>query len=543
MPTVAQAIAATLHAAGVRHVFGLPGGETVELLDALRLQGIAFVLVHHEASAVFMADAYARITGTVGVCLTTLGPGATNAMLGVAHAHLDRAPVLIFTAQKPDALLPDYTHQVLDLHALFAPITKASIKLDAITAASGVSRAIRLAQEGRPGPVHLQISNEDAALPTADSMSALFQPDHIPAPSLNAVEQARGLLAAARRPLIVAGLGLEPQRPYLSLREFAETLQAPVVVTPKAKGALPDSHPLAAGTVGLTRSDPVYALLDEADCILALGFDVVELVKPWQTHAPVIWLAPWPNHDPVIPAAVELVGDLNGLLQQLADIAPDFRTSGSESSWGATRVAAFRAALAAPLPTPAPGRLLPQTVLAGLRAALPDDALLAVDVGSHKILSSLTWPTLAPNRFLVSNGLSSMGFGLPAALGAALALPNRPVVCLTGDAGFAMVMGELGVMARLALPVLVVVLNDGAIDLIRSQQVRAGKPVYGTEFSSPRFDQIAAAYGLAAQRVSDLPALDRAIAAMPAARRPALLEVMIDPVSYPTTPSPTHMPV
>lgn len=542
MPTVAQAIAATLHAAGVRHVFGLPGGETVELLDTLRLRGIEFILVHHEASAVFMADAYARLTGTVGVCLTTLGPGAANAVVGVAHAHLDRAPVLIFTAQKPDMLLPDYTHQVLDLHTLFRPITKASIKLNAITAASGVSRAIRLAQEGRPGPVHLQISNEDAALSTADSMAAFFLPDHTPLSNLAAVEQARGLLAAARRPLIVAGLGLEPQQPYLSLRELAETLQAPVVVTPKAKGALPDSHPLAAGTLGLTRTDPVYALLNEADCILALGFDVVELVKPWQTHAPVIWLAPWPNHDPVIPAAVELVGDLNGLLQQLADIAPAIEP-GSEASWGTARVAAFRAALATPLPTPAPGRLLPQTVLASLRAALPGDTLLAVDVGSHKILSSLTWPTLAPNRFLVSNGLSSMGFGLPAALGAALALPNRPVICLTGDAGLAMSMGELGVMARLALPVLVVVLNDGAIDLIRSQQVRAGKAIYGTEFPSPRFDQIAAAHGLAAQRISDLPALDRAIADIPAAGRPALLEVMIDPISYPTTPPPTHTPV
>ncbi|RIK47444.1 MAG: hypothetical protein DCC57_14425, partial [Chloroflexi bacterium] len=148
MPTVAQAIAATLHAAGVRYVFGLPGGETVELLDALRRQGLEFVLVHNESSALLL-------TGTVGVCLTTLGPGAANAMAGVAHAHLDRVPLLVFTAQKPDALLPDYTHQVLDLHALFAPITKASIKLNATCASSGVAEALRLAQEGRPGPVHL----------------------------------------------------------------------------------------------------------------------------------------------------------------------------------------------------------------------------------------------------------------------------------------------------------------------------------------------------------------------------------------------------
>lgn len=531
MPSVAQAVAATLHTAGVRYVFGLPGGETVELIDALRLQGLEFVLVHNESSALFMADAYARLTGTVGVCLTTLGPGATNAVVGVAHAHLDRTPLLIFTAQKPDALLPGYTHQVLDLHAIFAPITKASIKLGARCAAGGVAHALRLAQEGRPGPVHLQLSNEDAALATTDSHAPLFMPEP-PAPvSTEALARARDLLAAAQRPLIIAGLGLEPQRPYASLRELAETLNAPVVVTPKAKGALPDDHPLAAGTVGLTRTDPVYTLLDEADCILALGFDVVELVKPWQTRAPTLWLAPWPNRDPVIPAAVELVGDLNAILDQLADVAP-----AAVQDWGAPRVAAYRASLAAPLPEPAPGRLLPQTVLDTLRRHLPAGTPLSVDVGSHKILSSLDWPALAPNRFLLSNGLSSMGYGLPAALGAALALPNQMAVCVTGDAGFAMVMGELGVVARRNLPLLILVFNDGAIDLIRAQQVRAGKPVYGTEFPAPRFDQIAAAYGIAAQRITDQTALDQAIGQALATQQPTLLEIMLDPISYPTTP-------
>lgn len=534
MTTVAQAIAATLHAAGVRYVFGLPGGETVELLEALRLQGLEFVLVHNESSALFMADAYARLTGTVGVCLTTLGPGATNAVVGMAHAHLDRAPILLFTAQKPDALLPDYTHQVLDLHAIFAPITKASVKLNATRAASAVAEAIRLAQAGRPGPVHLQISNEDAALPTSDDQASLDSPEPPSSPDSSDLGHARDLLARARRPLILAGLGLEPQQPYISLRELAETLHAPVVVTPKAKGALPDSHPLAAGTVGLTQTDPVYALLDEADCILAVGFDVVELVKPWQSDAPLIWLAPWPNQDPVIPAAVELVGDLSASLNRLADLTPI-----ADPEWGASRVAAFHASLAAPLPTAVPDRLLPQTVLDTLRGHLPSDALLAVDVGSHKILSSLTWPMLAPNRFLLSNGLSSMGYGLPAAIGAALALPNRPTVCLSGDAGFAMVMGELGVLARLQLPVIVLVLNDGAIDLIRSQQLRARKPVYGTEFPAPRFDQIAAAYGLSSRRITTRAALDDAIAQALATLQPTVLEIMLDPISYPTTPRPS----
>ena len=285
-----------LWAAGIDTVFGLPGGETVELLDALRRRAIRFVLAHDESAAAFMAEAWARVTGVPGVCLTTLGPGAANAVAGVAHAYLDRAPLLLITAQKPDALLPDYTHQVLDLHALFRPITKASIPLNADNVLTAVPRALHLAQEGRPGPVHLQLSNEDAAAPVAERSPSTpaFAPARSPDSASwdEALARAGELLTHAAKPLILAGLGLEPQRPYAALRALAEAMQAPVVVTPKAKGGLPDDHPLAAGTLGLTASDPAYALLDEADCLLAVGFDVVELVKPWRQPAPLIWLGP-----------------------------------------------------------------------------------------------------------------------------------------------------------------------------------------------------------------------------------------------------------
>lgn len=535
--TVAEVVAAKLHAAGVRRVFGLPGGETVELLDALRRVGIDFVLVANESSALFMADAQIRLEGGVGVCLTTLGPGATNAVMGCAHAYLDRAPILLITAQKPAALLPDYTHQVLDLHALFCPITKATWRIHPANTDAVLSAALDLAVTGRPGPVHLQLSNEDAGQPYPPGDDST--PTDIPTPppfDPTIVDQARALLRQARRPLILAGLGLEPQRPYTELRALAESLAAPVVVTPKAKGALPDGHALAGGVIGLTHTDPAYALVDEADCIVAVGFDVVELVKPWATPAPLIWLAPWTNHDPVLPAVVELVGDTAAYLRALARDDYD-----SDPAWGATRVARYRADLAKPLPSPAPGRLLPQQVLSTLRAGLPRHAIMVVDVGSHKIHSSLEWPTLVPNSFLLSNGLSGMGYALPAALGASLAAPDTPVVCLTGDAGMAMVMGELAVLAAQGGPILVTVLNDGAIDLIRAQQVRAGKPVYGTEFVPPDFTQIAAAYGLPAVRVTTQDALCRAIADFMAAPTPRVIEVMLDPISYPTTPQPsTH---
>lgn len=531
MSTVAENLIDQLAEAGVEIIFGMPGGEVVEILDAIRRKGLRFILTHNEASAVFMADALARMTGKPGVSISTLGPGATNAVTGVAHAYLDRSPVIHITAQKPDNLLPDYTHQVLDLHALYRPITKETFHLTAETAAAMIPAAIALTQTGRPGPVHLQVSNEEAGREIRDTRYETRDTGHETIDNV-LMNQARALLSQAQRPVILAGVGLEPERPYGALRELAEAAQAPVIVLPKAKGAISDRHPLAAGTIGLTRTDAVYEILEEADCVLAVGFDVVELVKPWHHDAPLIWLAGWPNQDPVLPATVELVGPLTPALQQLTD-----STFATAAGWGAQRVAALHAKLATrTLPEPALGRLLPQTVLQSLRRLLPDEAMMTVDVGSHKIFGSLEWPTYAPNRFLLSNGLSSMGYALPSAIGAALALADTPTVCITGDAGMAMAMGELGVLAELQLPVTVVVLNDGAIDLIRAHQRRSGKPVYGTEFTSPNFSQIATAYGLDNSRVDNENALDAAIAGALHAKRPALIEVMLDPKGYPTTP-------
>ncbi len=531
---VADILAETLQAAGIATIFGLPGGENVAVLDALRRRGMRFVLVRNESSAVFMADATARLTGKPSACLTTLGPGAANAIAGVAHAYLDRAPVLVITAQTPEQLLPHHTHQVLDLAALFTPITKGSFHVQAINARAVIQAALQLTISDRPGPVHLRISNEAAAQPLSEVISSTT-PDPVITPIAADVAQfafARQLLTQARKPVIVVGVGLEPEQPYAALQQLAETLQAPVIVTPKAKGALPADHALTAGVIGLARTDPAYQILDEADCIIAVGFDVVELVKPWQQTAPLIWIAPWSNTEPVLPSVAEFSGPLTPILEQLADLRSD-----PASDWGAPRVAALHAQLARQeLPAPAPGRLLPQTVLQIVRQHSARDLLMTTDVGSHKILAGLTWPAYTPNRYLVSNGLSCMGFALPAAIAASLALPGQPVLCLTGDAGLAMVLGELGLLAELKLPVVIVIFNDNALDLIRSAQQRAGKPTYGTEFVNPNFMQIATAYGLDAYQVQDEAACTSAIKAALASNRPTLIEAMIDPASYPTTP-------
>ncbi|MCY3864829.1 MAG: thiamine pyrophosphate-binding protein [Chloroflexi bacterium] len=529
MTTVAEYFADQLAAAGVVRVYGLPGGENVEILDAIRRRGIDFILVKNESSACFMAATDARLTGVIGVALTTLGPGAANAYAGLAHAYLDRAPVLLITAANDPKFIGKHSHQVIDLGAVFKPVCKISAELTVKNAARTIQHALALAKSDRPGPAHISIHNRVAeqALASAIPAQATRRESLADATDINS---ARNLLADKRKPVIVVGLGLEPSRPYQQIRHLAESLGAPVIDTPKSKGALRNDHPLYAGAIGLTRDDPVYQLLDEADSIVAIGFDVVELVKPWDYAKPLIWIAEWRNHDPKIACDLELVGNIAGILNDIGQVeasaAPD---------WGAPRVRRFRAELAErPLPTPASGHLLPQTFLDSLRANSPDDMMLTTDVGSHKIFAALEWGAQVPNRYFVSNGLSAMGFGLSSAIAAA-EISGEPVVCITGDAGLAMALGELGLLAERQLPVLIALMNDAALDLIRSAQIRRGRPVFGTEFSNPDYAYIAKAYGIGYRKVASREECDEAIRAGLAAKAPLLVDVMIDPAGYPTT--------
>ena len=387
--SMANALAQALREAGIERVYGLPGGENVELLEALRLVGMDFVLVHNESSALYMAAAAARLEGRPGVCLTTLGPGLVNAMAGLGHAWLDRAPLLLLTAQVPAALADRHTHQLIEQQALTRPLTKATHALRRGDDARGIVHdLLRVAVSGRPGPVHLQLSREVAAGPTASAAGQ--QPFQWPAPAtadLADMERAASLWRKARRPLLLVGLGLDLQGCHAELLALAEASKAPVISTPKAKGAIPAAHELAAGVIGLTRADPVYELLKEADCLLMVGLDVVELVRPWQgagphppapssrlrrepfsgrggddasQKAPLIWLAPWANADPQLPVATEFTGVMAEVLRQLT------KASGSaEASWGAARVARLRESLAERrFPLPAPGRMSPRALLA-----------------------------------------------------------------------------------------------------------------------------------------------------------------------------------
>ena len=529
MISVAEYMAEALVARGVRTVFGLPGGEVVELLEAFRRHEIAFVLVKNESSAVYMADVTARLTGTIGVVLTTLGPGAANAYAGVAHAYLDRAPVLMLTAQTEPQRIGTHTHQVLDLQACFRPVTKFTAELEAESAPETIQYALSQLTSGLPGPVHLGISNGVAASMTHALISSELVPQATEITThINTIAER---LNESVRPVVVVGVGLEPERPYAEVRALAEAINAPVIDTPKAKGSIPAGHPLFVGTIGLTVGDPAYDVLDEADCILAVGFDVVELVKPWSHDAPLIWIAPWQNQRPHIASVHEYIGEMAPLLGALADTV----SNSADASWGAARVAAFHAKQSQlPVHQAAAGRITPQDVLRLIREQTPDDMVITTDVGSHKIFTALNWQAQSPNRYFVSNGLSAMGFGLPAAIAAAR-VTGQPTVCITGDAGLAMVIGELSLAVEMNLPVIVVMMNDNALDLIRSAQQRRDKTVYGTEFHNPDYRHLAAGYDVSYFRVDDVASCEAAMTSALAANAPVLIDVQVDPAGYPTS--------
>ncbi len=526
MPTLAELLANKIVNAGVDVVFGLPGGENVEVLDALRRCGIQFILVRNESSAIFMADTHARLTGGIGVAITTLGPGATNAYAGMAHAYLDRSPVLLITAQTDPKLIGVHTHQVLDLQAIFRPVTKFSSQLRPESAAETITYAFELLRSGRPGPVHLSIPAIDAShtvvklVSTPQSFSTIVDKEKI--------ARAKNILATSRKPVIVVGLGLEPEKPYSQLHALAESLQAPVIDTPKSKGALPADHSLFVGTLGLTMTDPAYEVLDASDCILVIGFDPVELVRPWNQPQPLIWISNWENQDPHIDAACELVGSITDILNDLLDST---NHHGSDP-WGENQVASWRAAhQSGPVPDPAPNRIFPADVLDSIREHTPPETIVTTDVGSHKIFTCLHWKALRPNTFFVSNGLSVMGFGLTSAIAAAR-WHRAPTVSITGDAGLAMMMGELALMVELDLPVIVVAMSDSALDLIRFAQKRKKLQVFGTEFANPDYERIAAAFGIAFARIHNRSECDVAVRAAVNSHKPALLEAMIDPQGY-----------
>ncbi len=536
MPTTAEVVAATLVRRGIRRVFGLPGGENAELLGACRRQGIEFVLTRHENAACIMASVTGELTHAPGIAMTTLGPGATNLVNGVANAYLERAPLVVISAQVPTTAAPVLPHQRVNLPDLFRPITKWSQTLTGADAGQTVERALDLTTAGRPGPVFLALPSDVARqeATVSDGRADLAPQGDLPlsnlVPAGSALARAVRMISEARRPLAVAGIGLDMLKSQPSLLRWLEASRVPVAVTPKAKGLVPETHPLFLATCTGMAGDRLFAeLVTEADLLIGIGFDPVEAIRPFYLQRPFLSVAEYSVAESEWSPALELIGSVPATLEALAT------ESRPDHAWSPDLFPVFRQRLAAFL-TPSQGQtelgLSPARLFGRLRDLVPQDTILTVDTGAHKLLIGQIWRCHQPRTYLVSHGLSTMGHAVPAALAAKLEHPARPVMAVTGDGGLAMVLSELETASRLRLPITVIVLSDRSLHLIRMHQERKGFQASGVDFGPIDFAGIAEGFGCRGALALTWADLDEAVAAALAADLPTVIEVPIDPADY-----------
>ncbi len=501
--SVARLFVRCLESEGVDWVFGVPGEENLALLEALADSPIRFVTTRHEQGAAFMADVYGRLSGRAGVCLATLGPGATNLLTGVADANMDHAPVVAIAGQAATTRLHKESHQVLDLVRIFQPVTKYAARILAPEVVPEVLRkAFKLAQTHKPGACFVELPEDLAEAPVDAQVEARplapVQPT-LPEPAAAQVEAAAELLSAARHPLVLAGNGVVRTGACQALAEFAGRLHVPVANTFMAKGAIPFKHPMALGSVGLQAQDYVNAGFDRADVILCVGYDLVE-------YHPHLWHPTADRtliHVDVVPAEVDthyevsvgVVGDIRHSLARIAERARPRQEPVPRPLRQAliTDMDRHKDDLSFPL--------RPQKIIWDLRTVLPLEDIVVCDVGAHKLWMARMFRCELPNTCLISNGFASMGIALPGAVAACLARPERRVVAVTGDGGFLMNVQELETAVRLGLRLVVLVWNDGGYGLIAwKQRRRYGREAF-TRFGNPDLVGLAQSFGALGLRV------------------------------------------
>jgi acetolactate synthase I/II/III large subunit len=492
-----------LEAEGVKYVFGIPGEETLDLNESLADSSIDFVPVRHEQGGAYMADAYGRLTGRAGVCLGTLGPGATNLVTAVADAFLDRAPLVALTGQSDLERMHKESHQYIDLLGIMRPVVKWNARVSSPEIVPEVVRkAFKVAESEKPGSTHLELP-EDVM---ARALDASPLPRHAPVqpePGMRELQRATEVIMAAENPIILAGNGAIRTHASRALRAFVHTTGIPVAETFMAKGLLDYEDPHALGTVGLQARDYELAGFDDADVVIAVGYDLVEH-KPehWNPHANkkiVVIDTVAAEIDEYFMPEVELIGDIAHVLARLAAGCSRKDSSPPESDRLRHLVSGALSEASGDSHFP----MRPPRVLCDIRRALRRSDLLVSDVGLHKLWIGRMFPAHEPGTVLIANGLAGMGFALPTAIAAKLVDPHRHVVTVSGDGGFLMNCQELETAVRLKTPVVNVIWENGQFGSIVWKQDNKFGRHFGVDFGNPDFVKLAEAFGAPAWRCTD----------------------------------------
>ncbi|HOX13463.1 MAG TPA: thiamine pyrophosphate-binding protein [Spirochaetia bacterium] len=528
--TVAERLVARLRSAGIRRVFGVPSGSWLYYMDAMRAGGVDFVLVANEATAGFMADVSARLTGIPGACYGTVGPGATNLSTGVGGALLDRSPLLAFTSEPPEKMLGRTVQMAVDHQALYRPLTKWTTRLAPDRVDQVLDQALQIALSDMPGPVHIGLPEDLGPKETTNSpVAAGLPPVRTLGPaSEDALRSIETAMSASRRPVLAVGLsavraGLGPR-----LIRIAEKHRMPIILTPMAKGLVSENHPLYVGVLFHALSDRVAATHKEADLVVAVGYDPIEFnYEDWMPSVPLLCLDTLPaDIDRILyPEVTDVTGDIGTSLLRLEALAP------LDSRWDLKELAGRRDAMFRAMEPP-PGSFGPRAALAGLREALPEDGIMTCDVGAHIHLVGQMWRTPAPGLQLMTNGWSSMGFGIPAALAAKLCRPDRKVACVTGDGGFHMMAGEMATARRIGLPIVFVLLDDRSLDLIRLKQDKKKMPRYGTDLLDRDYPHADSVFGVPVIRAGNASDYRDALSKAFKSDGPVIVEASIDASEY-----------
>jgi len=499
---------------GVEFIFGVPGEENLDVMDALLDSSIRFVTTRHEQGAAFMADVYGRLTGRPGVCLATLGPGATNLITGVADANMDHAPLVAIAGQAGTNRLHKESHQVLDLELMFAPITKYSSRLltpNIITEV--VRKAFKVAVTEKSGASFIEFPENIAKMEVDGEPLPVKQPT-LPEPAGERVKAAADIISNARQPIILAGNGVIRAKAWRQLADFAERLNIPVANTFMAKGVIPFRHPMALGSAGLQANDYVNCGFAQADVIICVGYDLVEY-HPYLWHPTrdrtIIHIDTVPAEvDANYPVAVGVVGDIKLSLIRIGELA----TPHAGQRLRPLREALIEEMRAHRKDDACP--MKPQKIIWDLRTAMGPQDIVICDVGAHKMWMARMYRADEPNTCIISNGFASMGIAVPGALAAKLAYPQRKVVAVTGDAGFMMNSQEIETALRMRTPMVVLIWNDSGYGLIEWKQMNQfGRPSH-VDFDNPDFVRYAESFGAKGYRIQRaeelLPTLETALA-------------------------------